>query len=135
MQNIGAGKKIIKSTLQLEMTDYDVKLKFYCSDYFNCLCSYNFVCLLWFHLFHQVTAVVIYNCPTTKSLGLSLSKFHQKATFDPEDDLIGDLSQGDIIDEAVVVRVQKKTSVIVQLNQKTKGIIYVSKNMILKAYL
>ena len=93
------------------------------------ICAYTILFLFvmfWFHLFHQVTAVVIYNCPTTKSLGLSLSKFHQKATFDPEDDLIGDLSQGDIIDEAVVVRVQKKTSVIVQLNQKTKGIIYVS---------
>lgn len=71
-------------------------------------------------------AVVLYNCPTTKSIGLSLNPAHHKTTFDPATDVIRDLSPGDIIEAALVVRVQEKENLIVQLNPKTRGIVYVS---------
>ena len=71
-------------------------------------------------------AVVLYNCPTTKSIGLSLNPAHHKATFDPASDVTRDLSPGDIIEDALVARVQAKENLIVQLNTKTRGIVYVS---------
>nr|XP_054765766.1 protein RRP5 homolog [Lytechinus pictus] len=72
----------------------------------------------------KVTAVILYNCPTTKSIGLSLNPIHQKLTFDLTTDFIRDLSPGDIIEDALVVRVQEKENLIVQLNKKMRGIVY-----------
>ncbi|XP_030841281.1 uncharacterized protein LOC115923994 isoform X3 [Strongylocentrotus purpuratus] len=72
----------------------------------------------------KLVAVVLYNCPTTKSIGLSLNPAHHKTTFDPATDVIRDLSPGDIIEAALVVRVQEKENLIVQLNPKTRGIVY-----------
>nr|XP_054765484.1 protein RRP5 homolog [Lytechinus pictus] len=72
----------------------------------------------------KVTAVILYNCPTTKSIGLSLNPIHQKLTFDLTTDFIRDLSPGDIIEDALVVRVQEKENLIVRLNKKMRGIVY-----------
>ncbi|XP_071503484.1 LOW QUALITY PROTEIN: protein RRP5 homolog [Diadema antillarum] len=72
----------------------------------------------------MLTGVVLYNCPTTKSLGLSLTAVHQKSTCDPDGRLFADVAPGDIFKEATIVRVFGKISVLVQLTPETRGIVY-----------
>ncbi|XP_022096574.1 protein RRP5 homolog [Acanthaster planci] len=72
-----------------------------------------------------VRACVIFHCPHSKSLGLSLMPAHTESPVQADQQpLFQGLCTGDIIKKAKVVRIDPKIGMLLQLNDQDRGIVY-----------